>query len=80
VTINFGFCRTFCAVILLSCGLEDAGPEELEASAAVHGSLDDLDAVELALGGTCGPRCQSVIQAGAIPLRPGTPHPGQRPE
>jgi len=52
---NFGFSRTSRAVVLLSCGLEDTGTEEVKAGAAVHGPLGGLDAVHLSLDRACGP-------------------------
>ena len=52
----FGFSRTCRAVVAGSCGMQDACVEELEAGAAVHGSLGGLDSVDLPLCGACGPR------------------------
>jgi len=40
----------------LSCGVQDAGTEQVEARSAVHGSLDGLDAVDLTFDGAGGPR------------------------
>src|SRR5215211_5531361 len=52
---SFRFSRTPRAVVAPSRGVQDAGAQELEAGAAVHGPLDGLDAVDLALGGAGGP-------------------------
>ena len=51
---NFGFSRTLRAVVAL-CGVQDTGAEKLEASAAVHGPLEHLQPVDLALHGARRP-------------------------
>ena len=50
---QFWFSRTCRAVVTVSCGIQDACAEELEAGAAVHGPLDGLDAVHLPFDGAC---------------------------
>jgi len=58
VAVNGGedwFSRTLRAVVAVSWGVQDAGPQELEAGSAIHRPLDHLDAVDLAFGGARGP-------------------------
>ncbi len=64
---NSRFCGTLRAVVSWSCGLKHTGAQELEAGAAAHGSFDGLDAVDLALGGACGPgRVQRRLHGGEV--------------
>src|SRR4051795_13693797 len=49
-----GFSRTLCGRFR-SCGDEDALPEQVKASTAVHGALDRLQPIDLPLGGTGAP-------------------------
>ena len=55
MSMNFGFSQICRAVVAVSCGMENAGAEQVEAGAAVHGPLDGLDAVHLALDRARGP-------------------------
>ena len=52
--------------------MQDACAEELEAGAAIHGSLDGLDAVDLPLGGACGPgQVKRRLHGGEVPAHVG---------
>src|SRR3954471_1989612 len=53
--MNFGFSRTSRARRVASCGLENAGAEEFDASAAVHRPLQHLEAAVLSLDRTGRP-------------------------
>jgi hypothetical protein len=55
VSMNFGFSRTLRAVVALRC-MENAGTEKLEACAAVHGSFQHFQPVDLALDRARCPR------------------------
>ena len=67
---NVGFSRTCRAVVAGSRGMENACAEELEAGAAIHGSLDGLDAVDLPLGGACGPgQVKRRLHGGEVPAQ-----------
>ena len=51
---NVWFSRICRAVVSGSCDVQDACSEQIEARSAIHGSLDGLDAVHLALDGARG--------------------------
>ena len=64
--LNFGLSRTYRAVVAL-CGIEDAGAEELESGAAIHGPLQHFQLVDLTLHGAGCPRqVQRCLDGGTV--------------
>ena len=57
------FSRNFRAVVLL-CGVENPGAQELEPGAAIHGPLQHFQPIDLALHRARRPRLSIGIQKG----------------